>query len=72
MFVINAIVDNKLSINFRVDKIKSIRFANKRKIKSGRKLNVKYENKTTFTGYISWLCFGLNFVCGSYDLKSID
>ena len=70
MFVINAIVDNKLSINFREDKTKSIRFANKRKIKSARKL--KYENKTTFTGYISWLCFGLNFVCGSYDLKSID
>ena len=35
--------DNKLSINFGEDKSKSIRFANKRKIKSARKLNVKYK-----------------------------
>ena len=36
--------DNKLSINFGEDKTKSIRFANKRKIKSARKLNVKYKS----------------------------
>ena len=53
-------VDNKLSINFGEDKIRTILFASKCKIKSTRKLNVKYKNKnkTTFAGYISWLSFG--------------
>ena len=51
-------VDNELSIHFGEDKTKSILFAIKRKIKSARKLNVKYKNKTTFAGYISWLYFG--------------
>ena len=37
-------VDNKLSIHFGGDKTKSILFASKRKIKSGRELNVKYKN----------------------------
>ena len=37
-------VDNKLSIHFGEDKIKSVLFASKRKIKSARKLNVKYKN----------------------------
>ena len=37
-------VDNKLSIHFGEDKTKSILFACKRKIKSVRKLNVKYKN----------------------------
>ena len=37
-------VDNKLSIHFKEDKTKSILFASKRKIKSARKLNVKYKN----------------------------
>ena len=37
-------VDNKLSIHFGEDKTKSILFASKRKIKSARKLNVKYKN----------------------------
>ena len=37
-------VDNKLSIHFGKDKTKSILFASKRKIKSARKLNVKYKN----------------------------
>ena len=37
-------VDNKLSIHFGEDKTKSILFACKRKIKSARKLNVKYKN----------------------------
>ena len=38
--------DNKLSIHFEQDKTKSILFASKRKIKSARKLNVKYKNIT--------------------------
>ena len=38
--------------------VESALFASKRKIKSARKLNVKYKNKTTFASYISWLCFG--------------
>ena len=37
-------VDNKLSMHFGKDKTKSILFANKRKVKSARKLNVKYKN----------------------------
>ena len=37
-------VDNKLSIHFGEDKTKSILCASKRKIKSARKLNVKYKN----------------------------
>ena len=37
-------VDNKLSIHFGEDKTKSVLFASKRKIKSARKLNVKYKN----------------------------
>ena len=37
-------VDNKLSIHFGEDKTESILFASKRKIKSARKLNVKYKN----------------------------
>ena len=37
-------VDNKLSIHFREDKTNSTHFAGKRKIKSARKLNVKYKN----------------------------
>ena len=36
-------VDNKLSIHFGEDKTKSIPFASKCKIKSARKLNVKYK-----------------------------
>ena len=42
--VCNWFVDNKLSIHFGKDKTKSILFASKRKIKSARKLNVKYKN----------------------------
>ena len=38
-------VDNKLSIHFGEDKTESILVASKRKIKSARKLNVKYQNK---------------------------
>ena len=56
--VCNWFVDNKLSIHFGEDKTKSILFASKCKIKSARKLNVKYKNITTFAGYISWFCFG--------------
>ena len=37
-------VDSKLSIHLGEDKTKSILFASKRKIKSERKLNVKYKN----------------------------
>ena len=37
-------VDNKLSIHFREDKTNSTHFGSKRKIKSARKLNVKYKN----------------------------
>ena len=37
-------IDNKLSIQFGEDKTKSIIFASKRKIKSARKLSVKYKN----------------------------
>ena len=29
------------------------------------------KNRTTFAGYISWLCFGRNFIWGTYGLKSI-
>ena len=36
--------DNKLSIQFGQDKTRSILFANKKKIKSARKLNTKYKN----------------------------
>ena len=42
--VCNWFIDNKLSINFGEDKTKSNLFASKRKIKSARKLNVKYKN----------------------------
>ena len=42
--VCNWFFDNKLSIHFGKDKTKSILFASKRKIKSARKLNVKYKN----------------------------
>ena len=42
--ICNWFVDNKLSIHFREDKIKSVLFESKRKIKSPRKLNVKYKN----------------------------
>ena len=51
-------VDNKLIIHFGEDKAKSILFANKHKIKSAKKLKVKYKNKSTIAGCISWLCFG--------------
>ena len=44
--VCNWFIDNKLSINFGEDKTKSNLFASKRKIKSARKLNVKYKNMT--------------------------
>ena len=37
-------VDNNLSIHFGEDKTKSILFTTKRKIRSARKLNVKYKN----------------------------
>ena len=37
-------IDSKLSIHFGEDKTKSIFFASKHKIKSARKLNVKYKN----------------------------
>ena len=53
-------VVNILNIHFGEDKTKSILFANKREIKTARKLNVKYKKhkyKTTYAGYISWLCF---------------
>ena len=42
--VCNWFDDNKFSIQFGEDKTKSIFFASKRKIKSARKLNVKYKN----------------------------
>ena len=35
-------------------------------------LNVKNKNKTTLAGYISWLCFGWNFVWGTYSLKALN
>ena len=56
--VSDCFFDNKLSIHFGKDKIKSILFASRLEIKNARKLNVKYKNKTEFAGYISWLCFG--------------
>ena len=37
-------IDNKLTIHLGEDKTKSILFASKRKIKSARKLNIKYKN----------------------------
>ena len=37
-------LDNKFSMHFGEDKTKSILFASKHKIKSARKLNVKYKN----------------------------
>ena len=57
--VSNSLVDNKLSMHFVENKIKSISFACKRNIKIARKLNVKYKDieiKTAFTSNISWLC----------------
>ena len=42
--VCNWLVDNKLSIQFGEDKTKSILFVSKYKIKTARKLNVKYKN----------------------------
>ena len=42
--VCNGFVDNTLSIHFREDKTKSILFASKHKIKSARKLNIKYKD----------------------------
>ena len=57
--VCNSLVDNKLSVRFVENKIKSISFACKRNIKIARKLNVKYKDieiKTAFTSNISWLC----------------
>ena len=37
-------VDNKLSIHFSEDKIKSVLFASQRKIKTIKKLNIKYQD----------------------------
>ena len=37
-------VDNKLRLHFGEDETRSILFASKRKIKSAKKLNVKYKN----------------------------
>ena len=57
--VSNSLVDNKLSMHFIENKIKSISFSCKRNIKIARKLNGKYKDieiKTTFTSNISWLC----------------
>ena len=47
-------IDNKLSIHFGKDKTKSILFASKHKIKSARKLNVKYKNlkQVTYPGFV--------------------
>ena len=52
-------VDNNLSIHFGEDKTKSFFFARKRKIKSARKLNIKYKDvkikqhsQVTFLGCI--------------------
>ena len=42
--ICNQFVDNKLNIHFWEDKTKSILFASKPKIKSARKLNIKYKN----------------------------
>ena len=42
--ICDCFVDNKLSIHFGENKPKSIPFASKHKIKSARKLNVKYKN----------------------------
>ena len=56
--------DNKLSIHFGEDITRFILFARKSKIENARKLNVKYKSlkmkQHSFTGYISWLCFGWN------------
>ena len=48
-------VDNKFSIHFGEDKTKSILFESKRKIKSARKLNVKYKiqhSQVTYLGCV--------------------
>ena len=67
-------VDNKLSIHFGEDKTESVLFASKRKIKSARKLNVKYKNikikqhlQVTYLG-----CVLDETVWETYALKSIQ
>ena len=70
--VFDRFLDNKLSIYFGEDKAKSILFASKCEIKSANKLNIKYKNKTTFAGYISWLCFRWNFAWRTHGLQSIE
>ena len=50
--VCDLFVHNKLSIHFGEDKTKSILFASKRKIKSARKLNVKYKNTRGSRNYV--------------------
>ena len=42
--VCDCFVDTKLSIHFEEEKTKSILFASKCKIKSARKLNMKYKD----------------------------
>ena len=42
--VCNWFVNNKWSIHFGEDKAKAILFASKRKVKSARKLNLKYKD----------------------------
>ena len=61
-------IDNKLSIHFGEDKTKFILFVSTRKIKSERKLNVKYKD-IKLKSNISWLCFGCAW--DTYSLKSI-
>ena len=55
--VCDCFIDNRLSIHFVEDKTKSIHFASLRKIKSARKLNVKYKDiKIKQNSHVTYLC----------------
>ena len=65
-------VSNKVSTQTGGDKIKSILFASKRKIKRIRKLNVNFNNiKTTLGDYTSWLCFRWYIAWGACELNPL-
>ena len=64
-------VDNKFSIHFGEDKTKSILFASKRKIKSARKLNVKYKIQHSQVTYLG--CVLDETLCGEpMALKALN
>ena len=65
-------IDNKLSIHFGEDMIKSILFASKWRAKNSRQLNIKYKDKykSTFKSNISWVRARRDNVRRANNIKS--